>query len=236
MPWSSSRVSHQTQRRRWGNSWKFAPKGFAFQLWAQGPTSSGTSPAPQISPKLLAGEIPIWFPSQTSLVLWERWAIESEKVTLRNTSLPDWGVRQCCECVYHAGGGDNDQGGGQRRGEWGWGRGETQVKATLHLCGPDAHWHSAVRCLAAITVKRRLVLNWSHVIQNMPKIYNIQHQLSSDTFLPGNCNEDDLKQIGTECGPLPDEQDLKQTGNIENFQTVVQMSLFHRCYPWAELL
>jgi len=70
----------------------------------------------------------------------------------------------------------------------------------------------------------------------MPKIYNIQHQLSSDTFLPGNCNEDDLKQIGTECGPLPDEQDLKQTGNIENFQTVVQMSFFHRCYPWAELL
>ena len=81
--------------------------------------------------------------------------LESEKIWLSTNFLPDWGVRQCCECFYYAGGGDNDQG-GQRRGEWG-GQGRGKVKATLHLRRPDAYRHPALCCLAsprvALTVK-----------------------------------------------------------------------------------
>ena len=49
MPWSSSRGLRQTPKRQWENSSKCAPKGFAYPLWVQEPTSSGSNPAFPIS-------------------------------------------------------------------------------------------------------------------------------------------------------------------------------------------
>ena len=113
MPWSSWRGLHQTQRRRWENSWKFARKEFAYPLWAQGPTSSGCYPPLQIDSSYYNHRItcrrdpnlvPItdFFGSVRKVSFWE-W----EKIS-NNTSLSDWGIRQCCERVYYVGGGDND--------------------------------------------------------------------------------------------------------------------------------
>ena len=57
------------------------------------------------------------------------------------------------------------------------------------------------------------------MIQNLSKIYiSCRVLVSSDSFYLRICIEDDLKQLGTECGPLLEERDLKQTGNFENSQ------------------